>query len=103
MLADSYDMMKQCWSIETAVRPTFNTLQETLLDVSTSEDLTSHISLQTIDSQSPYYQSRRHQGTSETVDDDAMRQDEGNSAASSTSVTAGTVHDTDVYENKGGK
>ena len=87
-------MMKECWNTETAERPTFNTLQETLLDISTSEDLSSHISLQAIDSQSPYYQTRRYQGASESVEDDATRRDEENSSTNLTSVIPGMVCNT---------
>ena len=57
----SYDVMKQCWNADKTDRPLFTTLHETLQDYSTSEDLTNLISLQNIDSQSSYYQPRRHQ------------------------------------------
>ena len=57
----SYDVMKQCWNADKTDRPSFTTLHETLQDYSTSEDLSSLISLQNIDSQSSYYLPRRHQ------------------------------------------
>ena len=57
----SYEVMKQCWNADKTDRPLFTTLHETLQDYSTSEDLTNLISLQNIDSQSSYYQPRRHQ------------------------------------------
>ena len=53
--------MKQCWNADKTDRPSFTTLYETLQDYSTSEDLTNLVSLQNIDSQSTYYQPRRHQ------------------------------------------
>ena len=57
----SYDVMKQCWNADKTDRPSFTTLHETLQDYSTSDDLTNLMSLQNIDSQSSYYQPRRHQ------------------------------------------
>ena len=57
----SYDVMKQCWNADKTDRPSFTTLHKTLQDYSTSKDLTNLVSLQNIDSQSSYYQPRRHQ------------------------------------------
>ena len=53
--------MKQCWNADKTDRPSFTTLHKTLQDYSTSKDLTNLVSLQNIDSQSSYYQPRRHQ------------------------------------------
>lgn len=55
--------MEQCWDREELNRPTFNTLHEILQELSTSEDLSSHVSLQNIDLQCPYYHPRRHHGS----------------------------------------
>ena len=57
----SYDVMKQCWKADKTDRPSFTSLHKTLQDYSTSKDLTNLVSLQSIDSQSSYYQPRRHQ------------------------------------------
>lgn len=65
--------MKQCWSVERADRPTFTTIQETLQDLSTSEDLSHHVLLNNIDPQSPYYKTRHHQDSNERTDEEAER------------------------------
>ena len=56
----SYEVVKQCCSLERADRPTFTALHKSLKELATSDNLNSHIKLQDIDSQSLYYQPRRH-------------------------------------------
>ena len=72
--------MKQCWRVEKSERPTFTTLHEMLQELSTTEDPSSHVSLENIDPLSLCYQPKRKHGAvreSQIVDDeDNTRQDD---------------------------